>query len=245
MASVAPRLVINPDLNRTNLAESFASDRRLQIRNVLTDESARSISRVLLENTPWGISWQAGQDGPHKLRRDHLTALPPGEVEAVSRKLHTAMTGGEFAFIYSQYQMYDAMKDGWSGGLPHDAIVRDMNSAPFLDLVREISGIDQIKWCDAQATHYGPGQFLSLHQDINDTQDWLVAYVLNLCTAEWRPDWGGYLNFFDADGDVVAGYKPRFNALNIFLVPQDHSVGYVPSFAPCSRLAITGWFRGR
>jgi Rps23 Pro-64 3,4-dihydroxylase Tpa1-like proline 4-hydroxylase len=49
--------------------------------------------------------------------------------------------------------------------------------------------------------------------------------------------------FYDEDGDCIAGFKPRFNALNLFAVPQRHSVSYVPPFAPAGRFAITGWFR--
>jgi SM-20-related protein len=52
-------------------------------------------------------------------------------------------------------------------------------------------------------------------------EGWRVAYVLNL-TREWQPQWGGYLLFHDEDGDVIAGYKPRFDALNLFAVPQAH-----------------------
>ena len=63
--------------------------------------------------------------------------------------------------------------------------------------------------------------------------------------GEWRPEWGGYLNFYDEEGDVVAGFRPRFNALNIFAVPQKHNVTYVPPFSPVGRFAITGWFRDR
>jgi Rps23 Pro-64 3,4-dihydroxylase Tpa1-like proline 4-hydroxylase len=76
-------------------------------------------------------------------------------------------------------------------------------------------------------------------------EGWQVAYVMNFCAEEWRPDWGGYLLFYDEDGDVVAGFKPRFNALNLFRVPQKHSVTYVAPFAPIARFAITGWFRDR
>jgi Rps23 Pro-64 3,4-dihydroxylase Tpa1-like proline 4-hydroxylase len=66
---------------------------------------------------------------------------------------------------------------------------------------------------------------------------------MNFCAEPWRPDWGGYLQFLDEDGDIVAGYKPRFNALNLFRVPARHNVSYVPPFAPAGRFAITGWFR--
>jgi Rps23 Pro-64 3,4-dihydroxylase Tpa1-like proline 4-hydroxylase len=98
---------------------------------------------------------------------------------------------------------------------------------------------------DAQATAYTPGDFLSLHTDSHVAEGWRVAYVLNFAPPDWKPDWGGYLNFFDADGDVVAGWRPRFNALNLLKVPQPHNVSYVPPFAPAERIAITGWFRDR
>ena len=64
-------------------------------------------------------------------------------------------------------------------------------------------------------------------------------------TPVWRPDWGGVLQFLDADGHVAEGYSPAFNALNIFKVPQDHCVSSVVHHAPFNRLSITGWIRSR
>ena len=61
--------------------------------------------------------------------------------------------------------------------------------------------------------------------------------------AGWRADWGGLLLFQDADGHVSEGYVPKFNALNLFAVPQTHAVSQVASFATASRLSITGWIR--
>lgn len=238
-------LELNPDLDRAALAKVFAEQKRLQIKNVLTDESARRITQLLVNETPWGLSWRAGDEGPVKLRKEQAMAMTAGDHQAIGQKLNASMQGPDFAFLYSQYQMYDACQDGWSASIAHDQLLRDLNSTIFLDLIREVTELPSIQWADAQATLYMPGQFLSLHQDVEKDQGWLVAYVLNLCTREWRPDWGGYLNFFDENGDIVAGFKPRFNCLNMFLVPQDHNVGFVPHFAPAGRLAITGWFRDR
>lgn len=241
----AAMLEINPALDRARLASSFAEHRRIQVKDVLTPESASAIARLLIQNTPWGMSWNAAEDGPHKLRREQSATLPPDQMRAIGDKVGAVMQGQGFAFVYSQYQMYDASKGGWSASPAHDRLMDDINSAPFLDLVREVTGLPQLKWADAQATLYAPNQFLSWHQDIKETEGWLVAYVLNFSRPDWRPDWGGYLNFFDKEGDIVAGYRPRFNSLNMFLVPQDHNVSYVPPFAPYGRFAITGWFRDR
>ena len=49
--------------------------------------------------------------------------------------------------------------------------------------------------------------------------------------------------FHDAAGDVECGLTPRFNALNIFAVPQLHSVSMVNRAAPYRRYSITGWLR--
>lgn len=236
---------INPEIDRAGLAATFAEHKRVQIKNILTEDSANKIAQLLVNGTPWGMSWNAGEDGPHKLRREAAMGLSKSEHQNIGQKLATSMGGAEFSFLYSQYQMFDAYQEGWSASEAHDDLLKDLNSKIFLDLVREVTDLAAIKWADAQATLYVPGQFLSLHQDIEADQGWLVAYVLSFCTREWRPDWGGYLNFFDENGDIVAGYKPRFNCLNMFLVPQDHNVSFVPHFAPFGRLAITGWFRDR
>jgi SM-20-related protein len=237
-----PLFVINPALDRSALAAAFAADGRSQIRDVLTPESAMAIARLLANETPWGISWQAGSDGPHKLRAEAAARLSQAEWQAIYGKLGAAQAAGDFAFIYTQYQAYDAYREGWTAGPRHDQLFTDINSPAMLDLVREVTALAQIKWADAQATLFVQQQFLSLHQDISD-QGWLVAFVFSFAAVEWSPDWGGYLNFFDDDGDIIHGYRPRFNSLNMFLVPRHHSVSYVPGFAPAERFAVTGWFR--
>ncbi len=247
MNSVPRLLEINPKLDRGQLARRFGKDKRLQIRDVLTESSARRIAELLERRTPWGLCWNAGTDGPHRLRAEQAHALAPEQMKAMMQKVAHATRAGHFSFLYSQYLMHDAQVLGWSQSPDHDALVGDLNDEPFLGLMRDISGIRGLEWADSQATLYGPGQFLTLHQDVDAAEGdgRRIAYVLNFCTADWRPDWGGYLNFYDKEGDVVCGYKPRFNSLNMFLVPQDHNVGFVPGFAPNARFAITGWVRDK
>src|SRR5205823_9807981 len=67
-----------------------------------------------------------------------------------------------------------------------------------------------------------------------------TAYVLNM-TPEWKPDWGGALQFYDRDDHIEEGYLPTFNALNLFRVPKRHSVTQVASFGGL-RYSISGWF---
>ena len=83
---------------------------------------------------------------------------------------------------------------------------------------------------------------LRRHHDRAEGSKRQAAYVFNL-TETWRPEWGGLLMFHDDNRDVTRALVPRWNALNLFRVPQDHSVSLVAPFAPVSRLSVTGWFR--
>ena len=234
---------LNPQLDRRGLARAFAETGRVQIGNLLTEESARNLHQVITRGTQWGLAWHAAEDGPHNIPEPQLRTLPQGALGAIQGKLAAAMRGTDYGFIYAQYPMVHAYLEQWEPGGAHEAVIELINDDPFMELVREVTGFDELTKADAQATLYAPGHFLALHDDSHVAEGWRVAYVLNLCAAEWRPEWGGYLNFFDERGDIVEGFKPRFNALNLFRVPQKHAVSYVAPFAPQARFAITGWFR--
>ena len=238
-----PLFAINPQLDRTTLASTFARDRRVQIRNVLTEETADTIHDILARGTRWGLAWNAGER-PADVRHDELAAISPAQRQAIGQSIGQAANARRYAFAYNRYPMLDAYLQRWAPDGPHDLLLEHINDTPLLDLVREVTGFDDLIKADAQATLFAPNQFLGLHTDSHVGEGWRVAYVLNL-TRDWHEDWGGYLLFYDEEGDVVAGYKPRFNALNLFAVPQRHSVTYVPPFSPVGRFAITGWFRNK
>ena len=67
------------------------------------------------------------------------------------------------------------------------------------------------------------------------------AFVINL-SPDWRPDWGGQLQFLDREGLVLHTYLPRWNSLSLFRVPQRHQVTFVTPWAAAPRHAITGWW---
>ena len=243
--STRPLFEINPSLDSEAIARRFADQRRVQIRNILTSETAREVREVLGRGTPWGLAWHAGSDGPHGLRAEEVAEMAASTRAKIGAEIERAAAAGEYAFAYAQYRILDAYLEKWAPDGVHDLLLEYINSEPFLDLVRKVTGFPDLIKADAQATLYGPGHFLSMHNDSHVAEGWKVAYVLNLGPDEWKPDWGGYLLFFDSDGDVIQGFRPRFNSLNLFAVPQDHSVSYVPPFAPVGRFALTGWFRNR
>ncbi len=243
-------LVLNPALNRAELATRFARDSRVQIADVLTPDSAATLRDRLARETPWGLAVQAGDAPAQSIRAAELAAMPADTRRAMVQSVETAMTRhtdeddqSDYGFMFHQYPMLDAYLGGWAPEGLHDRLLEDINDTDFIGLARDVTGFDDLIKADAQATLYAPGQFLALHHDSHVGQGWRVAYVLNLTVQNWRADWGGMLLFHDKDGHVTGGFKPQFNSLNLFAVPQAHSVSLVSPFAPLGRMAVTGWLR--
>ncbi|VXD06391.1 conserved hypothetical protein [Sphingomonas sp. T1] len=236
---------INPTIDVTTASTVFARDHRVQIRGFLTDHTARVVRRVLQHETPWGTAWQAGTSGPSSMRQQELRAMPADRRTALAAAVNTAAASRDYAFRFAHYPMVHAYIEKWNARGLHDLLVEHLNDASFLNFARAVTGIPELIKADAQATFFSAGDFLALHDDSHAAQGRRVAYVLNVADDDWHTDWGGYLNFLDDDGDVVAGWRPRFNALNLFRVPQRHQVSYVPPFARASRFAVTGWLRDR
>ena len=236
-------LELNPALNRAALASEFAAKGRLQIQDALLPASADGLAKLLSNGTAWGLACQAGATAPPQLvRAEQLRSLSNDARTALVQK---AAQDPVYGFAYYSYPLVTAYLERWNPGSAQDRLLEQLNAPEMLRLMREISGIDELVKMDGQATLYAPGHFLRPHNDEESLRGRRVAYVLNLTIEEWQPQWGGYLNFFNEAWDIDHAYCPRFNCLNLFRVPQWHSVGEVSSAAPLARYAITGWARDR
>ncbi len=230
---------LNSALDVTSLARDYEKPQRLQIYNVLADESAAALYQCLSTEVPWAFAWF--DDGPKYRRSEEMRAMSMEDQQALRERLVAVALEG-FHYAYNCYPILDAYLQKWNQVPLLDKFIEFINSEEMLGFMRDVSGIPEIIKGDAQATRYGPNQYLKFHTDGVVEEARRMAYVLNL-TPEWDNDWGGYLQFYDGDGNITQAFKPRYNVLNIFTVPQDHSVSYVASYAARQRYAITGWFR--
>jgi SM-20-related protein len=229
--------VLNPALDQDRIAETFARDRRVHIPAILTQESAAGLHRCLTQETDFSLLCRGRDDQAQAWRVASLTAEK--EAELMNAVFAEAREG--FHYLYDGHVL---SRDGEAYADPSHplaAATAFLNSRPFLDFARRVTGSPAIAFADAQATRFRRGHFLKRHDDAN-APGRVAAYILNL-TPRWRPDWGGALLFSDRPGHISGGYLPVFNALNILAVPQDHLVGFVSPFAGAHRLSITGWFR--
>lgn len=233
------QLQLNPQLNRPLIREIFRRQGRVHVPDALTPDSAAQLYSCLSTQTPWQLSLNVGQRHLD-LAHEQLMLIPPDQRELMSRAMLEQSRQG-FQYVFDNYPLYDLYQ---SGRRDHPLLRMHefLNSAEFLQFVREVTGFSQIAFADSQATRYLPGHFLTEHDDDVAGKHRLAAYVFGF-TPQWRADWGGILQFIDADGHIAEGYTPKFNVLNLFRVPQRHSVSYVAPAAAQPRYSITGWLR--
>ena len=235
-------LKLDPGLDPKAAEPLFARFGRLHLPAILAEPDARRLAQALTR-APWSRTFLADGKGYDVPRPDYAATAPE-----VQREVETAIARGGrtgFQFDFDTYRISDHIEAGRRQGgavAELEAAYDLLNSAAFLGFVRQLTGDERPVYCDAQATRYRAGQFLTAHDDELAGKDRLYAYVLNL-TPGWRVEWGGLLLFHDADGHVAEAYAPKFNSLNIFRVPQWHSVSQVASYVEADRLAITGWIR--
>jgi SM-20-related protein len=234
--------VINPNLDKTAIAAALASQRRVQIRNFLSNEKASDLYRCLSQEIEWNTIFSDGDEKVHAMHPTQVTAMNNKQKEWLAEFV-TQKARHDFQFIYHNYPVWDLWKKNISPDHELKRFVEFLNDEPFLSFIRSISGIASIGQADAQGTLFKPQHFLTRHTDRDHSyKGRRMAYVMNM-TPRWRAEWGGILEFLDADGNVEAGFTPSFNVLNLFYVPCWHHVSYVAPFADGGRYSITGWLR--
>lgn len=173
-----------------------------------------------------------------ELRLDEWEEMDGRRKAAILRAMHRRASMG-FQYSYSAIAIPDRKVMGRARGLIGD-FARFMNSRALLDPIEDLLGCRDLRFTDGQATCYNRGDFLTGHDDAAPGRNRVAAFVLNL-TPVWRLEWGGLLIFHPTATRPAQTLVPEFNTLNLFTVPQLHSVSMVTQAAMRSRFALTGW----
>lgn len=239
-AAAFPPFRLSPALDVERLRADFAERRRVQITDFLAPESAAALLGELRKRPDWH---QVVNSGPnvYDLDRSTRALMSPLEAAALDEAVFAGARTG-FQHRFEAIRVPDGEKERRALADPLAAFASFMSGGVAADFLRRITGLDEIAFADAQATAYSPGDFLTAHDDAVEGKGRLAAYVLSL-TLGWRVEWGGILLFHDDYGLSIDGFVPRFNTLNLFAVPQIHSVSIVSRAAPYRRYSVTGWLR--
>ena len=229
---------INPTHNLPELARTLKRTGRLQVPNFFTDDSAEYLYQLLVEHKNWYLAYNNGGQF-FESTMEQLDALTPQQREKfmgnINRRAQT-----QFQYIFRQYYISQAIQLNEHPGDPMHQMHAFMNSDETLRVMRTLTGDSTVSKADSYASMYKPGDFLTTHDDRHEKHDRVAAYVFSM-TKNWQKDWGGHLAFFDDKGNITDAFIPSFNTLNIFLVPQMHSVQLVAPFAGANRTSYLGW----
>ena len=236
MASLPFRL--NAALDREALGRVFRTRRRLHIPDFLEPAGAEALLKALEGSADWKLLVNQGKK-VIELNRSSLTTQARAKMSAA---VYAGAQRG-FQFRFESIKAPHADADRIANPTAVNEFARFMSSDEVVGFLRYVTGETGISFADAQATAYGPGDFLTTHDDHAPNQKRLVAYVFGL-TKEWPVEWGGLLTFHDDISKIAVSLIPAFNALNLFSVPQPHSVSFVTPFAARRRYSVTGWLRG-
>ena len=229
-------LALAPAIDRKALAARFRDLGRVHIPDVLERAGADRLYQCLSQETKWTVTFNNGQ---HFLDVENVSEEERAKItlSAWQRAKNT------FQYLFDNHRL-SRLGEPYPDQTHYLArVVEFLNSPPLLSFVREITGLADIAWADAQATLYRQGDLLTVHDDETGGHRRLAAYVLSM-TPVWRVEWGGVLVFLDLSGHVAEGYVPTFNALNLFRVPTPHFVSMVAPYGGL-RYSVTGWFHGR
>lgn len=235
-----PRFRLNPLLDAGRFRAAYAADGRVQIPDVLTPECAAALHAELRGRDDWRQVVNSGGN-VFQLDRAARAAMTREQADALDEAVFAGARDG-FQYRYEAIRVPDEAEARAASDDPLAAFAAFLSGGEAREFLRAVTGRDEISFADAQATAYSPGDFLTAHDDDVPGKGRIAAYVLGL-TPLWRLEWGGLLLFHDAEGHAGHGLAPRFNTLNLFAVPQLHSVSIVSRAAAFRRYSVTGWLR--
>lgn len=238
--TVSTSFRLSDQLAIDQLAQSYARDSRVQVVDFLHPDDAEKLHQSLRCRRDWRLVINQGEKS-FDLDRLQQAALSADQHDQLTHAVHAEARYG-FQFLFESVRVPDNEVRQERQNDPLAAFASFMSSKSVIRFLHRVTGNSEIEFADAQATAYGPGHFLTAHDDKVAGKHRNAAYVLNL-SPFWRADWGGLLLFHGKDGNIDRGFSPSFNVLNLFAVPQAHSVSMVAPFAASRRYSITGWLR--
>lgn len=249
--AISPVILETPEINGELDGEMhkahYEASGRVHVADFFSKQSAEQIAQGLERDVDWSYFLFAKDRAAGKkhlwevtpeIRKDYS----PAQERALYDLAYECVKEG-YGFIYETNQLTASGEGGKKIRLQHRGEMSRfydfVNSAPFLEIARKITGADDVCRAEPNATSFSAGQFLASHDD-SAAATRRVAFVFNF-SRNWKPDYGGLLEFLSTDGHVESAFVPYFNSLNLFRVPQAHSVSCVAPFAPGRRLAVSGW----
>ena len=171
--------------NVSELKACFSQTGRLQIKNFLNTEDAKSLRSEVMK-LPWRLV--LNENGKHlDIHPLQIKQIPAAKLREIK---HAAQSRAayEFQYLFENYPVFDLLEAGKTIEPLVTATHAAMNAPEFLKQLSQLTNL-QIDYCDMQATRYRAGHFLTTHDDGIEGKNRQMAYVLNL-SERWRRSLG-------------------------------------------------------
>lgn len=231
---------INQALDPESLNAEFCRTGRLHIPDFLEPSDSERLLDFLKSSDLWNLVLNSGEK-LIELNRQTQSELADKQRQQLDEAVYAKARYG-FQFRYETIRAPDEEAERIARATILDDFARFLSDDPALNFLQTVIGDQTITFADAQATAYGPNHFLTAHDDDVAGKNRKAAFVMNL-SINWSVDWGGLLIFHETDNAKAEALIPSFNSINLFAVPQKHSVSMVAPFVPRRRYSVTGWLR--
>jgi SM-20-related protein len=238
---------LNAALDRAELNAAYREKFRLHVENVLSTTSALA----LLKHVSQEITWRS-----FLISEERMLAAPPDLRGSYPPEVEKELSDCAYAGAHKGFAcLYDATRL-FAEDIPEGAEIEEVvetpvlaqlsefvNSESFLELIRTVTDVPRIGHVAIQAVRFRPGHFGMFHagtHSADKSRKRIGAFSINL-TPEWRPEWGGLLEFRStSEFGSTEAFVPTFNSLDLFGFPQGHWISCVAPFAGGPRLSVSG-----
>ena len=232
------KIQINPHIDLESCRDKYLKDGRVRIANFFTDDSADYLLDLIVKHEIWYFAYN-NNDQYYESTVEDVRALPEKTYNQFMGNIE-ARASNNFQYAFNQYHISQAIAYKENIGSPIHSVDAYFNSDAFLASMKKITLDKDIVKADSYISSFQNRHFLTSHDDNHQKHNRSAAFTLGM-TKQWNKNWGGYLEFYDSIDNIKEAFKPSFNTLILFSVPQEHAVQQVTSFAQKDRLSYLGW----
>jgi SM-20-related protein len=234
-----PEIILNADLDTKALAKDYKANSFTQISDLMNGEAAERTLRCMAEEIEWSLLY---------IDKGTLTMKTQTQLKQQTERRRIEMYTRIYEWAQFNYQalnyVFGLQTAHDQGQLPDLYLhkVHDfLNSKQVLDTVMAITGEKKLTRADATCCLQSSDHFRKTYENTENLGKRRIGFSLDL-TKGWHPNWGGYFQFYDEDGNIKKGFKPTFNSLTLYKEPQGNSVSYISVVTGKPRTTLTGWF---
>jgi Rps23 Pro-64 3,4-dihydroxylase Tpa1-like proline 4-hydroxylase len=187
-------------------------------KNFLDKKFIEKINKIILNDNEWLYTTNIGND---KVKHNN---------DIKSRRENSLKLLNSDKFSYSKYEYKNEapiLKE----------ITEYLNSPDVLKQISELTNKKITKTTDIFISKFEPGDFLSVHNDINLGRYAFIIYL----NKSWDRSCGGDLNLITKEKIHIPIY-PEYNKLVLMDIKSIELPHYINTVKCNNRYAITGWF---